>query len=119
MHKNFRYHAGEEEPVEAEGESEAGPIMPILHHLKRIAVEVNIPVKVLLVEGLHRDSRFSAILLLVLRFAKGEVVFNGESRKFRLFILAWGEAGGRHPEDRKDRDCEEDDEEDPCLQATT
>lgn len=92
MHDDFRHHAEQEEAEEAECESEACPVVSVLHHFQTITIEVNLSSKIHFVEGLHRDLVMSTVLDLILLLVKGEVVFDGTAWKFDLIIFARAEA---------------------------
>lgn len=88
MHDNLRNHASEEVPDQADGEAEAGPVVPVLHNLEGVAVEVDVTVKILLVEGLHGDPGLAMVLELILGLLEGEVVLDGAAGEPGLLGLA-------------------------------
>ena len=61
MRYDFRNHPKKEIPKKTPRKAKARPIMPILHHVQRIPLEIHRPVKVHLVERLHRDLRLAPI----------------------------------------------------------
>lgn len=88
MHDDLRNHAEKEELDQTNGEAEAGPVMPVLHDLEAVTVEVDVAVKVHLMEGLHRDLVLAMVLALVLGLLEREVMLNRAPRKLGLLILA-------------------------------
>ena len=103
MHDDFRDHASQEETEETQCEPEVGPVVPVLHGFQTIALEVDIAVKVLLVEGLHRDPVLAMVPGPVRLFVEGEVMFDRTTRISSLFIFS-GRNGRCHvPESTEDR----------------
>lgn len=88
MHDHFGDEAGEEEPVEAEGEAEVGPIVSVLKGLEHVAVDLDLVVKVHLVESLHRDRRSPSVLLLIGIALESQVVLDWSARVFCFFCFA-------------------------------
>ena len=118
VHENLGDHAGNEELDQAIGETEAGPVMAVLHNVESIAVEVNLLVEVHLVEGLHGDLVLAAVLELVLGVLEGEVVLHRTTGKLGLLILARREVGMDQPEAGKQGDGGEEGKEDGGLETT-
>lgn len=81
--------------------------MPVLHDLEAVTVEVDVAVKVHLVEGLHGDLVLAMVLGLVGGLLEGEVVLDGAAGISSLLVLA--RADGRHdqPEAGQQGDCGE------------
>lgn len=119
MHNDLGNHASEEELDQAESEAEAGPVVAVLQNLKAVTVEVNLAVKVHLMEGLHGDLVLASILGLILGLLEGEVVLDRAAGKLGLLILAGGKGRGGQPETRDDGQGGDEGEEDGCLQAAT
>lgn len=90
MHNDLGNHASEEELDQAESEAEAGPVVAVLQNLKAVTVEVNLAVKVHLMEGLHGDLVLASILGLILGLLEGEVVLDRAAGELGLLILAGG-----------------------------
>ena len=65
VHDNLRCEAEEDELEETDGEPEARPVMSVLHHLEAVTIEVDIALKVHVVEGLHGDLVSSTVLELI------------------------------------------------------
>lgn len=118
VHDDFGHHARQEEPEQAQGEAEVGPIVSVLENLKRVAIEVDIAVKVLFMERLHGDLAAATVLGLVLVLVEGEVRLDGCTRVLDLLVLAWSISRGKSPERHEDGNGSQDGEEDPCLETT-
>jgi len=88
VHDDLGDHASQEEPVQADCEPEACPVVPVFHNLKHVSIDVDFTIEVHLVESLHRDFATTAILHLVRIFVEGKVMLDWESRVFGLLILA-------------------------------
>ena len=116
VHNDFRHEAEENELEQADCKSEACPIMPVLQDLQTIAIELNLAIKVHVVEGLHRNLVSAAVLDLVGFVLEGKVVLNGASRKSGLFVLARGEHRMEGPECNEDGDGSKEAEEYGSLQ---
>lgn len=119
VHDDFGHHASKEEPEERQSEAEVGPVVTVLHDLEGVAVEVDIAVKVLLVEGLHGDLAAAVVLGAVGLLVELEVVLNRGTRVASLLVLAGSVAGGNGPESHQDGDGSQNGKEDPCLETTT
>jgi hypothetical protein len=117
VHNDLGCKLEEDKFEQAQGESEGRPVVSVLHHLQRVSVEVNIAIKVHIVECLHWDLVGSSILELVGFILEGEVVFDWTTWNCGLFILAGTERRGEVPEADQDRDCREETEEDTRLQS--
>lgn len=87
MHKHFGNHPCEEEAKKTPCEFEVRPVMPVLQHLQRIALEIHRSVKVHLVEGLQWDLVLPAIRRSVLFIAKMQVAFHWPPRITRFFVF--------------------------------
>lgn len=117
VHDNLRHHASQEEPEEGKSEAEVGPVVTVLHRFETVALEVDIPSKVHLMESLHGDSVLATVLALVGLVLEFEVVLDGSTREASLFVDAWGHAGCDGPEGHQDGDRGEDGEEEPDEEA--
>lgn len=119
MHDHLGNHASEEEADQTNSEAEASPVMTVLEDLKSIALEVNLTVKVHLVEGLHGDLVLATVLGLVGLVLELEVVLNALVGETSLLILAGANGRDNQPEGSEEREVDEDGEEDKSLEATT
>lgn len=119
MHDNLRHHAEDEELDQANGETEAGPVMAVLHNLQTVAVEVDITIKVHLVESLHGNLVLALVLGLVFGLLEGEVVLDWATGKLGLLILARADGGDHQPEASQQGESREEGEEEGSLEATT
>ncbi len=88
VHDDLRNHAEQEIPDEADGEPEACPIVSIFHDLQTVAIELHIPVKVHLVEGLHGNLGPAMVLGLIGGLLEGEVVLDGAAGESGLLVEA-------------------------------
>lgn len=93
--------------------------MSVFHDLQRISVEVNLAIKVHIVERLHWDLIGSSVLELVGLILEGKVVFYRAPGDCGLLVLARTEGRGEVPEANQDRDRCEETEEDAGLESTT
>lgn len=118
VHDNLGNHAKEEVLDKADSESEAGPVMAELHDLEAITVEVDITIKVHLVESLHGDLVLAMVFGLVFRLLEGKVVLNTLARVLGLFIFARADGGDDQPVRSQQRSAGEDGEEDGSLETT-
>lgn len=62
MHDYLGHHTSQEETEEADGKSKVRPVVPILHDLQRIGLEVYSAVEVHLVKRFHRYFTFAMVL---------------------------------------------------------
>jgi hypothetical protein len=62
MHDHLGEESKKEEADEANGEAEASPVVAVLEGLEGISLEVNLTIKVHLVEGLHCDLGLATVL---------------------------------------------------------
>lgn len=90
MQEHLRDEASQEMLVQAHREPEASPVVSVLHAVKSITLEVNLPSEVLLVEGLHGDLALAVVLGAVMLAVELEVVFNRTTRVLGLLILSRG-----------------------------
>lgn len=118
VHDELGNHAGKEELDQTNGEAEACPVMPVLENLEAVTVEVDVTVKVHLMEGLHGDLVLALVFCLVLRLLEGEVVLDGLARVFGLLVLAGAVGGDDEPEGTEKGEGGEDGQEDGRLGAT-
>ena len=76
MHDHFWYHASKEEPKQAQREPEVRPVVPVLHNIQRITVEVDVTVEVHLVERLHGNLAPAAVFGAIRVFMEIEIMLN-------------------------------------------
>lgn len=93
--------------------------MTVLHDLEAVAVEVDVTVKVHLMEGLHRDLILAMVLGFVLGLLEGEVVLDGLARVASLLVLAGADGGDDEPKTGQQRNGGDERKEDGGLEATT
>jgi hypothetical protein len=119
MHDHLRGETEKDEFEEAESKSEARPIVPVLQYLKAVAIEVDVPIKVHVVERLKGNLVSSTILGLIGVMLEGQVVLDWATRKLDFLVLAWAERRRDSPEGHQDRDGGEEAKEDCGLQAAS
>lgn len=117
MDKHLRKEASQEMLVQLPGETEAGPVMSILKNIQSITLEVNISIKVLLKESCHRNLALAVVFDAVVLAVEFQVVLDGTTGVFSLFILAGRSSRCNGPEDHQNGDCGEDGEEDGGVEA--
>lgn len=118
MHDNLRNEAEEDEVEQAQSKSEASPIMSVLQNLQAVAIELDLAIKVHIVEGFHGDLVPPAIFNPIGVVLEGKVVLDRASRKSGLFVLAGSEHRMELPESHEDRNRGEKTEEYGGLQST-
>lgn len=119
MHNDFRCELEENELEQADGEGEAGPIGTVLEDLEAVAVELDIALKVHVVEGLHWDLCPPAVLELVGIVLEGEVVLNRATRECHFLVFARTKGRVEVPERNQERDRGEEGEKNRRLQTAT
>lgn len=115
MHENLGDHAEEEELDETNGETEASPVMSVFHGLKAVTLEVNVAVKVHLMESLHGDLVVTTVLESIGVLLEIKVVLDRASRETSLVILAGADGRDDQPEGAKDGDVDNESNEDGSL----
>lgn len=115
MHDQLRNHAEEKVFEKALGEPEAGPIVPPLHDLQTVSVEVDLAIEEHLLEGPHGDFGVSVVFDAILLLVERQVMFDRLSRKLGLLVLARCEYRGNNKVGSKQRDVLHNTEEDPCF----
>lgn len=98
MHDDFRCELEENVLEQASSESEACPVGAVFKNLQTVSVELNITLKVHVVEGLQWDLRLSMVLQLIGVVLESEVVLDWASWQFNLLISARAQARGKIPE---------------------
>lgn len=118
MHNDLGHHTSQEEPEQAQGEAEVGPVMSVLQDFQHVTLDINLTGEVLLVESLHGDLGTAVVLLPVLLAVELEVGLDGLARELGLVVLPGRHAGCDGPEGHQDGDRGQDGEEDPCVEST-
>jgi CDGSH-type Zn-finger protein len=93
--------------------------MTVFHNLEAVTLEVDIAVKVHLVEGLHGDLVVATVLDTVGLLLEVEVVLDTTVRKANLVILARADGRDNKPPDGEHRKIDDEGKEDGGLEATT
>lgn len=117
MHDHLGDHAKEEELDKANGEAEAGPVVAVLHDLQTVALEVDVAVKVHLVEGLHGNLARATVLGAVGILLEVEVVLDGATGVAGLLGLAGADGRDGEPPGGQQRQVEDQGEEDEGLET--
>jgi hypothetical protein len=117
VHDELRNHAQQKVLDQADGEAEAGPVVAVLEDLEAVALEVDVTVKVHLVEGLHGDLVGAMVLLTVGLLLELEVVLDGTAGVLGLGGLAGGNGRDNKPPASQDGQIKDDGEEDEGLEA--
>ena len=118
VHDNLGHHAGQEVLDQAQGEAEVGPIVAVLENLEGITVEVNITVKIHLVEGLHWDLVTALVLGRVGGLFEGEVVLNATAGEPGLLVLTRRHGRRNQPESAEQGEGGQESDEERRLQTT-
>jgi hypothetical protein len=118
MQDHFRCKVQEHKFKELESKSEACPIMSIFHDFESIPIEVNIAIKVFVVERLHGNLAPPAVLDFIVLLFEGEIMLDGAPGEFGLFVLARSEGRCESPECHEDWNGGEKGKEDGRLQPT-
>ena len=119
MHDDLWHHASQEETEQAERELEIGPVMPILHDVQRISLEVYCTIEVHLMERFHWNLRFTMVLRPILLAVEVKVMLHRTAWVAGFFILPWRDCRSHVPEGHKDGDAGEGRKEDPGEDAST
>lgn len=98
------------------GKLKSSPVMPVLHDVQNITLEINLLVKVRVVENLHGDLSV-LVLFLKLLVLEVQIVADGFTGELDLFIHPLSEFRFKSPVCDSDRDTEENDEEPVSLPA--
>lgn len=118
VHDDLWCEAKEDMLEEADGKSEACPVMLVLHDVQAVAVELDLAIEVLLLERLEGNLVPAAVLDPVLLALEGKVVLDWSAGKLGLLVLAGSERRCQSPECEEDGDGGEQGEEEGSLQAT-
>jgi hypothetical protein len=114
---HLRNHAKEEVLDQTEGETGLGPVVAPLEDLEHVGVELNLAIKVLLLESLEGDLLLAVVGIAVLVLVELEVVLNGLAGQLGLLVLAGSKLRGEPPEGTEDGQSKENSQEQPCLEA--
>lgn len=118
MQNNLWHHSRQEELEQAERKPEGGPIVPALHSLERVTLEVHTARKVHLVESLHGDLALAVVSGAILLAVEVEVVLYRSPGIFGLLILTRRNGRRHRPVDHENWDSREDRKEDRRVEAT-
>lgn len=118
MHDQVGNSMCEEELDDANGEAEARPVVAVLEHLQAVSLEVDLAIKVHLVERLNSDLVGAAVLDTVGLGLEVEVVLDALAGEASLVGLAGADVGDGQPPRREEGQVDEDGEEDKGLEAT-
>ena len=88
MHDYFRSEGEENMFKETGSESEAGPVVSIFHHLQAITVEINLTIKVHIVECLHRNLVLASVLQPIGLVLERKVMLDWTSWESDFLIFA-------------------------------
>jgi len=88
MHNNFWCKAEENKLEQAQREPETSPVMSVFHNLQSIPIEINISIKIHVVESFHWDLVLSAVFDLIGFILEGKVVFDWAAWKLGFLIFA-------------------------------
>lgn len=118
MHDDLGHHAEQEELDKANGEAEADPVMALLHNLKAVTLELNIAVKVHLVESLHGNLVGATVLETVGILLELEIVLDTTVGKANLLILARTDGRDGQPPNSEHGKIDDKSEEEGGLETT-
>lgn len=118
MHDKLGNHASQKVLDEADGETEASPVVAVLHNLEAVTLELDIAVKVHLVEGLHGDLVGATVLETVGLLLEVEVVLNRTARQLGLVRFAGGDGRDDEPPSCQEGQISDEGEEDEGLEAS-
>ena len=111
-------HAEEEVLNQTESEAGLGPVMAPFEDLEQVAVELDLTIEVLLLEGLDGYLLLAIVGVTVLLLLECEVVFDVLARQPGLLVLAGRKLGGQPPEGTENGQTQEQGEENPCLETS-
>lgn len=118
MHKHLGEETCEEELVQAQGETEAGPVMSVLEDVEAVALEVHGAVEVHFVEGLDGDLVLAIVLGAIGLGVELEVVLDGAAGVLDFLVLARRHRRRSGPVGHQNGNGREDGEEDGGEEAT-
>ena len=114
MHDHFRHHTSEEKAKETDGEPEVGPIMTVLQNFQGIALEVDRPIEVHLMESFNWYLALAMVLHSVFLAVELNIMLDWTARKSSFLIFSRRDGGGYVPECSEDRNTGEKSKEQPC-----
>lgn len=117
VHDELGNHSQQEVLDQADREAEASPVVAVLEDLEAVALEVDVTVKVHLVEGLHGDLVGAMVLETVGLLLELEVVLNGTAGVLGLGGLAGRDGGDNKPPAGQDGKIKDEGEEEEGLEA--
>ena len=88
VHNHLWCEAQENKLEQAQREPETSPVMPVFHNLQGIPVEINVSIKIHVVESFHWDLVLSTIFDLIGLILEGKVVFDWAAWKLGFLIFA-------------------------------
>lgn len=118
VHDDFRCELEEDKFEQAQGKCEACPIMSVFQNLQTIAIELDVSIKVHVVESLHGDLVCASVLELVGLILECKVVLDRAPGVSGFLVLARTEPRMEGPECNENGDCCKEAEEDSSLQST-
>ena len=68
------------------GETEGSPIMPVLHNLKHVPLEINLSIKEFIMELLHRQFLSGLCVLSQFTVLQIDIMINGFTGEWDFFI---------------------------------
>lgn len=92
MHDDFGCELEENELEKTEGESEARPVGAVFQDLQTVTIELDIAIKVHVVESLHWNLGLSAISQSIGLILECEIMLDGTSWQFDFLVYARAEA---------------------------
>ena len=119
MHDDLGDHPKKEVLKERGGESKVGPVMSLLKNVQSIALEVNLAIKVELVEGLHGDLVVTLVLGSEISVLELEVMLDTKVRELGLVADTRRISRSNGPESKKNGEKPKKDEENVGVEATT
>lgn len=107
MQQQLGDEAEQEVLEETHGELEVGPVVTVLESLQSITLEVNLAIKVLLIEDLHGNLALAAVGGTVMLAVEVQVVLDGQATVLSLLGLAGRDGRGNSPESHENGDGSE------------
>lgn len=92
--------------------------MTVLHHLEAVALEVDVAIKVHLMERLERDLVGATVLGTVRLLLEVKVELNWATGVLGFLIASWTDGGNYDPPGSQEREIDNDGKEDKSLEAT-
>jgi hypothetical protein len=117
VHDHLGDETKEEVLDQAKGEARLGPVVAPFEDLQHVAIELNLAVEVLFLEGLNGNLLLAVVCVAVLGLGELQVVLDGLAGQLSLLVLAGSELGGEPPEWAENGKGQNQSEEDPGLEA--